>query len=137
MTVKHIVAGQQVRREKTQRAKELRREMTAAEAVLWEQLRGDKLSGLHFRRQQVIDGFIVDFYCHECALVVEVDGDIHDVQQDYDAQRQAHLLGRGLSVIRFSNEQVLNYPGVVKNKILETCLSLRHPLPASRRGAGG
>ncbi len=51
---------------------------------IWQELRGNKL-GVHFRRQQVIAGFIVDFYCHKAALVVEVDGDIHDLQQEEDA----------------------------------------------------
>jgi very-short-patch-repair endonuclease len=63
MPVKNILPGQRVTKEKLQRAKELRREMTPAEKILWEKLRANKL-GVHFRRQQVIAGFIVDFYCH-------------------------------------------------------------------------
>ena len=80
MPVKNIIPGQPVTKEKLQRAKELRRDMTPAEKILWQELRGNKL-GVHFRRQQVIAGFIVDFYCHKAGLVVEVDGDIHDLQQ--------------------------------------------------------
>ncbi len=137
MAVKKVVPGQHIAREKLQRAKELRRELTAAERALWNELRTGNLGGFHFRRQQVIDGFIVNFHCHECALVVEVDGDIHDVQQDYNEQRQMHFVGRGFSAIRFSNVEVLNHLDVVKNKILEVCLSLRHPLPEAGRGAGG
>ena len=60
-----------------------RRDLTLAEKILWQELRGNKL-GVHFRRQQVIAGFIVDFYCHMAALVLEVDGDIHDLQQEED-----------------------------------------------------
>jgi len=78
MPLKNIVTEQKVSKEKLQRAKELRREMTPAEKILWEELRANKL-GVHFRRQQVIAGFIVDFYCHRAGLVVEVDGDIHDL----------------------------------------------------------
>ena len=60
--------------------------MTPAEKTrsVWQELRGNKL-GVHFKRQQVIAGFIVDFYCHQAALFVEVDGDIHDLQQEEDA----------------------------------------------------
>ena len=58
--------------------------MTPAEKILWQELRANK-PGFHFRRQQVIAGFIVDFYCHKAALVVEVDGDIHHLKQEEDA----------------------------------------------------
>lgn len=81
MPVKNIIPGQMVTKEKLERSRELRREMTPAEKHLWHEVRNKKL-GVHFRRQQVIDGFIVDFYCHHAALVVEVDGDIHDLQKD-------------------------------------------------------
>ena len=63
MPLKNIVTGQRVTKEKLQRAKELRREMTPAEKILWQEVRAKKL-GVRFRRQQVIQGFIVDFYCH-------------------------------------------------------------------------
>jgi len=76
--VKNIVSGQQITKEKFQKAKELRRDMTSAEKVLWNELRGNKL-GVHFRRQQIIAGFIVDFYCHRAGLVIELDGDIHNL----------------------------------------------------------
>ena len=78
MPVKNIVSGQQITKEKFQKAKELRRDMTSAEKVLWNELRGNKL-GVHFRRQQIIAGFIVDFYCHRAGLVIELDGDIHNL----------------------------------------------------------
>jgi len=81
MPVKNIVIGQSVSSEMYARSKELRREMTPAEKILWKELRTNKLSGLHFRRQQIIDRFIVDFYCHQHELVVEVDGDVHDMQK--------------------------------------------------------
>ncbi len=137
MAVKNIVIGQKLSRVKLRRAKELRRGMTAAEAALWNQLRKNKVSGLHFRRQQVIDGFIVDFYCHECALIVEVDGDIHDLQKDYDLERQSHLAVRGFHILRFSDDEVLYQMDAVLAKITEVSLSLRHPLPVSGRGTGG
>lgn len=106
MSVKNIIPGQKVTKEKQQRARELRREMTPAEKILWEELRANKL-GVHFRRQQVIAGFIVDFYCHKSALVVEVDGDVHDLQQDEDARREKVLRELGLVIVRFRNDEIL------------------------------
>jgi very-short-patch-repair endonuclease len=90
MPIKNIVTNQKVTKEKLQRAKELRREMTLAEKFLWDELRANEL-GVHFRRQQVIKGFIVDFYCHQAGLVIEVDGDIHDLQQEEDERREKAL----------------------------------------------
>lgn len=78
-----IVTNQRVTKEKLERAKELRREMTPAEKLLWQEVRANKL-GVHFRRQQIIQGFIVDFYCHKAGLVIEVDGDVHDLQKEED-----------------------------------------------------
>ena len=63
--------------------------------------------GVHFRRQQIIAGFIVDFYCHKAALVIEVDGDIHDLQQEEDARREKALSELGLRIVRFRNDEVL------------------------------
>ncbi len=77
---RNIVIGQGVQLAKVERARQLRREPTREEALLWERLRRNQLDGLHFRRQQIIDGFIVDFYCHAAGLVVEVDGPIHTRQ---------------------------------------------------------
>ena len=71
-----------------------------------QELRANKL-GVHIRRQQVIAGFIVDFYCHKVGLVVEVDGDIHDLQQEEDARRQEVLSEMGLRIVRFGNEEVV------------------------------
>ncbi len=118
MPVKNIIPGQRVTKEKLQRAKELRREMTPAEKILWEELRANKL-GVHFRRQQVIQGFIVDFYCHKSALVVEVDGDIHDLQQEEDARREKVLGEMGLRIVRFGNDEVVRDVSTVVGRIRE------------------
>jgi very-short-patch-repair endonuclease len=69
----HIVVGQKVVPVKLARARQLRREMTPMERALWAQLRDHRMCGLHFRRQQVIDGFIVDFYCHAARLIIEIE----------------------------------------------------------------
>jgi len=116
MPVKNIIPGQTVTKEKLQRAKELRRDMTLAEKILWQELRGNKLR-VHFRRQQVIAGFIVDFYCHKAGLVVEVDGDIHNLQQEEDARREKVLSEMGLRIVRFGNEEVVKDLSAVLGKI--------------------
>ena len=97
---------------------ELRHEMTPAEKVLWNELRANKL-GTHFRRQQIIAGFIVDFYCHKAALVVEVDGDIHHLQLDEDAKRETVLRELGLRIVRFKNDDVIKNLSSVVEKIRE------------------
>jgi len=118
MPAKNIIPGQKVSKEKLQRSRELRREMTPAEKLLWKEIRANKL-GVHFRRQQVISGFIVDFYCHKTDLVVEVDGDIHDLQQAEDTQREKTLKEPGLRAIRLRNEEVLNNLSSVPERIKE------------------
>lgn len=118
MSIKNIITGQRVTKEKLQRAKELRREMTPAEKLLWEELRANKL-GVHFRRQQVIQGFIVDFYCHRAGLVVELDGDVHDLQQEEDERREKVLSALGLRIVRFGNDEVVMNVSTVVGKIRE------------------
>ena len=106
MEKRYIVKGQQVSQAKVQRATELRCQMTEEEILLWQQLRANKLAGLRFRRQQIIDGFIMDFYCPTPGLVVEVDGPVHEQQADYDAERDRILAARGLRLLRIRNEDV-------------------------------
>jgi very-short-patch-repair endonuclease len=90
--------------------------MTPAEKSLWEELRANKL-GVHFRRQQIVAGFIVDFYCHKSALIVEVDGDVHDLQQEEDTRREKALSELGLRIVRFKNDEVLKNLSAVIEKI--------------------
>ncbi len=105
--VNFTVRGQKTTTQKHDFAKQLRRKMTPAEAKLWARLRADRLAGIHFRRQQIIDPFIVDFYCHQAALIIEIDGDIHQYQQQADQRREAFLRSHGYRIIRFSNKQVM------------------------------
>lgn len=121
MPIKNIIPGQRVTKEKLERARELRREMTPAEKLLWQEVRAKKL-GVRFRRQQIIAGFIVDFYCHKAALVVEIDGDTHDLQQDEDARREKALRELGLRIVRFRNDEVVRELSVVVGKIRESVL---------------
>ena len=117
----NIVIGQKVTSQKIAQAKALRRNMTPAERILWQNLRGNRLAGFHFRRQQIIEGYIVDFYCHQAALVVEVDGTIHDQQQEYDAYREQVLRARGMSVVRFKNDEVFSDLDGVLARIVTAC----------------
>ena len=116
MKWKRIVRGVHVPPEKAAQARRQRRRETKEEKTLWKELKGDQLNGLHFRRQQVIRAFIVDFYCTEAGLVVEVDGPGHQSEQDYDRERDEVLVGLGLRVIRFTNQEV--------RAVLETVLSM-------------
>ena len=89
------------------RERQLRREMTPAEDRLWGALCGKAL-GCRVRKQHVIRGWIVDFYVASARLVIEVDGDVHDLQTDEDTRRTRALEEEGLRVIRFRNEAVLD-----------------------------
>ena len=119
MGKKNIVTGQKITQEKLKHAKELRQEMTLAELCLWNQVRANRLGGWHFRRQQIIDGFIVDFYCHKAGLVIEVDGPIHRKQKNEDAERDKVLSDRGLHILHFSNHIVMNNLTQVLKSILD------------------
>jgi very-short-patch-repair endonuclease len=85
-----------------------RQNPTDSEALLWESLRGRRCGGLKFRRQQPMGRFIVDFFCAERRLVIEVDGPIHLSQRERDRQRQALLETTGLRFLRFTSEQVIH-----------------------------
>ena len=110
----NIVVGQSVEECKIVLARQMRREMTPCEAKLWERLRRNSL-GVNFRRQQIIAGFIADFYCHQAALVVEVDGSVHDAE--YDTERDRIFADHHIVTLRFSNRQVEEKIGVVLYEI--------------------
>ncbi len=90
----------------TKRAQELRRQETPAEKRLWEELRGRKLLGYKFTRQKPILGYIVDFYCAELLLIIEVDGSVHDETGEYDALRSDELRDHGFHLKRYRNEDI-------------------------------
>ena len=94
--------------ERLQASRRLREEMTDAEGMLWQALRGEQIRGLRFRRQHAIDRFILDFYCPKHKLAIEVDGAVHDDvnQAEYDAARTEALERRGIRVLRIRNEDV-------------------------------
>ncbi|MDL5047344.1 endonuclease domain-containing protein [Oscillatoria amoena NRMC-F 0135] len=114
-------------------ARENRKRPTPAEKLLWSLLRNRKLGGFKFRRQQPIQHFIVDFFCEEARLIVEVDGEIHRFakQMATDRGRTIFLEKYGLEVVRFSNHQVLNNTDNVLNEILKMIKSRLNPSPLS------
>jgi cyclase len=101
-----------------QNEKELRRNLTPDELVLWGKLK-QCFPGYKFRRQHPVSNYIADFYCHKLKLVIEVDGSIHfdEENQKLDEQRQKELENLGLTILRFTNNQVKNNCEVAINKI--------------------
>jgi very-short-patch-repair endonuclease len=120
MPIKNIVRGQKVSFEILARAKKLRQEMTPAEKMLWRELKGNRWEGLHFRRQQIVHGYFADFCCHQHELIIELDGGIHELQKEYDAEREEYLLALGFRIIRFENEEITgNLKGVLREIVKE------------------
>jgi very-short-patch-repair endonuclease len=95
----------------------LRKRATPAEVILWEEIRNRKLNGLKFRRQYPVSGFILDFYCAEKNLGIELDGSIHNTQEEYDKLREQRIIEKGIRVLRFSNQEILENLEDVKTKI--------------------
>jgi very-short-patch-repair endonuclease len=116
--------------ETLQRAKTLRKSLTEAKQRLWGQLRGGRIGGFKFRRQQPIGPYIADFVCQEKKLVVEADGSQH-AENDHDVRRDAFLANTGYQVLRFWNNDILINMAGVKEAIL-AALTGPHPSAASR-----
>ena len=98
------------------RRKQLRKNQTEAEGLLWRQLRNKQINDLKFYRQYSVGGYILDFYCPSKRLAVEVDGGQHNAPeyQAYDKERSLYLKQHGITVVRFWNNEVKdNLPGVV------------------------
>ncbi len=100
------------------RASELRNNLTEAEQILWENLKSNKLKGYRFKVQHPIKNFIVDFYCHKAKLVIEIDGNIHEIEQirERDEGRTFELQQLGLKLVRFTNDEVINETKTVLEK---------------------
>lgn len=106
---------------KYREARRLRREMTDSERLLWARLRRNQINGLHFRRQHVISGFIVDFYCIKAKLAMEVDGGIHNLQSQQDTIRDDILNSHGIRVKRVTNDRVVSSINDVILEISKIC----------------
>lgn len=117
-------------------ARALRKHPTASEALVWEMVRARRMLGMKWRRQHPIDGYVVDFFCVEQGLVLEIDGDIHlnSQQRQWDADRSAHLRRRGLVVLRIQNDDVDRHD---LERILVEFLGKVPPLPRRGRGDRG
>jgi very-short-patch-repair endonuclease len=114
------------------RRKKLRNEPTAAEYVLWQTLKGSKVLGKKFRRQCGIGPYIVDFYCSECRLIIELDGAPHFKvgADEYERARNIYLEGLGLQILRFENKVVFRNIEAVSDAIRA---ALESSPPRSRR----
>jgi very-short-patch-repair endonuclease len=100
-------------------ARILRSSQTPCEEKVWELLRGRKFMGLKFRRQHVIEGFVVDFYCHEYKFGIEIDGGVHAKQKDYDELRQEIIESESINLIRIKNSEIEKDEKIVLMKIQE------------------
>lgn len=119
-----------------ERSEENRNNPTEAEKVAWELLRANK-TGFHIRRQHIIGSYIVDFMNIKTKTVIEIDGDIHDCQQEEDAQRTKWLEEEGFEVIRFKNEKVIGEPDGFINEVKNTLIRREQtPSPMGRAGEG-
>jgi len=110
-----------------EKARELRKKQTEAEKILWNAIRSRKCYGLKFRRQHPIASFILDFYCHEHLIAIEVDGGIHMSPDslEYDKYRSSILEELGIKVLRFTNKEVINELDSVLEKIKQVVFSLQ------------
>jgi very-short-patch-repair endonuclease len=104
--------------------KKLRREMPKGERILWGKLRNNHVGGFKFKRQVDFDNYVVDFCCYKLRLVVEVDGSTHEEKMEYDKIREEHLKSLGLTVIKYTSDQVFNNLQDVLNDIYSTCQKL-------------
>lgn len=103
----------------TENRRVLRQRQTQAEKVLWEYLRNKKLYGLKFRRQVSIATYVVDFYCSSLRLAIEIDGGVH-LKEDIskmDKIRQEQIESIGITFLRFKNEEIINEPIKIKERI--------------------
>jgi len=127
-----LLSRQKINPEKLAQTKRFRKQMTQAEIVFWKLARINKVQGLHFRRQQILDGLIADFFCNQIGLIVEIDGGIHERQKDYDKERERIISQHGFVFLRFANEEVLKKPEIVKERLDNTIASLISPSTAGK-----
>ncbi len=124
--MKGIVQNQKVTTVKVALSREFRKGMTEAEKAFWHLVRNRKIGNLKFRRQQIIDGFIADFFCSEARLIIEVDGPIHEKKEkiEIDKERTEIFRRRGLRELRFSNKEILDNPEKVIEVIKQIASTL-------------
>lgn len=123
-------------------ARELRKNATDCERLLWLHLRGKRLQGFKFKRQQPLGNYIVDFVCFQTRLIVEADGGQYADQVEYDTRRDEWLKSQGFKILRFWNNDILTNTEGVLATILKPCMDYAdtpspHPLPHQGGGAKG
>jgi very-short-patch-repair endonuclease len=107
------------------RARELRKNLTSSETKLWGYLRKRQLEGKHFRKQHPYGIYILDFYCFEAGLAIEIDGPIHLRKHEYDLERKKYIESTGVKVLRFINDDIENRIEWVLKKI-KLSINKRH-----------
>jgi adenine-specific DNA-methyltransferase len=133
-----IYISPEIRRKMIEIAREFRKTPTKSERILWEALRGRKLDGIKFRRQQPIGFFVVDFYNSVHRLVVEIDGPVHESQKEADSARQEILEELGLTVLRIKSEMIEKNLPAALSLIRQTirCDAKRKQIPSPNLGEG-
>ncbi len=109
------------------KASSLRNKSTTTEIMLWKFLKGRQMCGLDFHRQKPVDKYIVDFYCSELKLAIEIDGISHLGRERYDKRRQAELEGLGIRFLRFDDDEVFYNIGNVLSDI-ENWIKINKPI---------
>ena len=124
-----VVGVQRVTDKKLHDAWDLRKNMTQSETLLWERLRNRQCGGFKFRRQQIIEGFVADFYCEQAQLVLEVDGGIHNSKEvkENDIHRETVFKARGITTFRFTNGEIENDIDNVLHRIADLSETFRKP----------
>lgn len=102
-----VIRNQMINAEKVELAKQFRKDSTDSEDAVWQMLRNRQIKNLKWRRQQVIDGYIADFYCAELNVVLEIDGTVHDNEEtkEYDECRSVAFESKGIRTFRLRNEE--------------------------------
>lgn len=110
-----------------EKLRKLRQKQTHCEKIVWMHLRNRKLIGYKFKRQYSIDKFIIDFYCPELKLAVEIDGSIHELEENkiYDLERQNYIEKYGIKFIRIKNEELLENPNKAFQRIEDKIKELK------------
>jgi very-short-patch-repair endonuclease len=123
-------------RELLERARTLRSSMTKAETILWSRLRSKQIKGFKFRRQQPLLDYVVDFYCHDLKLIIEVDGEIHFHEENliYDIKRDSILKHNRYNILHLSNSEVVTHINLTVIKIQSYINEILSPSQGDRRG---
>jgi len=127
-----------------EKRRQLRKDQTFCEKIVWIYLRNRKTLGYKFRRQYSVDKYVIDFFCPELKLAVEIDGNVHNKpdQKEYDIKRQEYLEKFGITFVRITNDELLGNPNLAFDRIekvlkyLEGKVKQPHPNPSPSKGEG-